>query len=158
MHINLLNDAFLSIIKESKSVKKNHKLVCVCFGNCRNLQLVEGGILWSRKVKEVKAYIDVQHFALSNQIKHVCNYVLISVLWCTLRSPHKKRCSVRLYLQLFVGRLMSYLCYLCFPPHSGIQCILCIVLRFVCLPLVSFAPNAASLSGLYFLYCPFGFL
>jgi hypothetical protein len=32
------------------------------------------------------------------------------VLWCPLRCMHK---TVRLYLQLFVGGLMSYLYYLC---------------------------------------------
>jgi hypothetical protein len=33
----------------------------------------------------------------------VCFYVLSSVLRCPLRFPHKKLCSVRLYLQLFSG-------------------------------------------------------
>ena len=36
-----------------------------------------------------------------------------------------KRCSVRLYLQLFVGGLMSYLRYLCLFSHGGVQRILC---------------------------------
>jgi len=44
--------------------------------------------------------------------------VMISVL---------KRCSVRLYLQLFVGGLMSCLRYLCVLAHGGIQHILCCV-------------------------------
>jgi hypothetical protein len=35
-----------------------------------------------------------------------------------------KRCSVRLYLQLFVGGLMSYLRYLCLLAHSDVQHIL----------------------------------
>ena len=39
-------------------------------------------------------------------------------------------CSVRLYLQLFVGRIMSYLRYLCFSAYSGVQHIFCCV--FVC--------------------------
>ena len=65
----------------------------------------------------------------------MCLYVLDSVLWCPLRFPHKNDvwlvftssclregacliyvisvCLVRLYLQLFVEGLMSYLCYLC---------------------------------------------
>ena len=38
---------------------------------------------------------------------------MCSVLWCLLRFPHYKLCSVRLYLQLFAGRIMSYLHYLC---------------------------------------------
>jgi len=48
-------------------------------------------------------------------------YVLSSVLWCPLR------CSVRLYLQLFVEGCMSYLHYLCLFAHSGVQYILCCV-------------------------------
>ena len=67
-------------------------------------------------------------------------------------------CSVRLYLQLFVGGFMPYLRYLCLSPHSGVQHTLCSVLCFVCLCLVSCVPNIASFSGLYILYCPFGFL
>jgi hypothetical protein len=39
----------------------------------------------------------------------ICLYVLSSVLWCPLRFMHNR---VRLYLQLYVGGLMSYLCYL----------------------------------------------
>ena len=35
------------------------------------------------------------------------------------------RCPVRLYLQLFVGGLVSYLRYLCLLVHSGVQHILC---------------------------------
>jgi hypothetical protein len=38
-----------------------------------------------------------------------------------------KQCSVRLYLQLFVGGLMSYLRYLCLFAYSGVQHILCYV-------------------------------
>ena len=38
-----------------------------------------------------------------------------------------KRFSVRIYLQLFVGGLMSYLRYLCLFAHSGVQHILCCV-------------------------------
>jgi hypothetical protein len=57
-----------------------------------------------------------------------------------------KRCSVRLYLQLLVGWLMSYLRYLCLLAHSGVQHILCCV--FICLRLV-FAMLPVSLN------CPF---
>ena len=38
-----------------------------------------------------------------------------------------KLCSVRLYLQLFVGGLMPYLRYLSLFVYSGIQHILCCV-------------------------------
>jgi hypothetical protein len=40
-------------------------------------------------------------------------YVLSSVLCFPLRFPYKKRCSVRVFPQLFDGGLMYYLCYLC---------------------------------------------
>ena len=45
-----------------------------------------------------------------------------------------KRCSVRLYLWLFVGVLVSYLRYLCCFTYSGVQhIVLCFVfLRLVC--------------------------
>jgi hypothetical protein len=42
--------------------------------------------------------------------------------------------TVRLYLQLLVGWLMSYLRYLCLFAQSGVQHILCCV--FICLRLV----------------------
>jgi hypothetical protein len=53
---------------------------------------------------------------------------------------------------------MPYLRYLCLSPHSGVQHILCSVLCFVCLCLVSNLCNVASFSGLYILYCSFAFL
>ena len=48
------------------------------------------------------------------------------VVMCVTNSAWK-RCSVYLYLQLFVGVLMSYLRYLCLFAHSGVQHILCCV-------------------------------
>ena len=57
-----------------------------------------------------------------------------------------KRCSVRLYLQLFVEWLMSYLCCLCLFAHSGIQHILCCV--FVLFVFIMCVPNVASVSEL----------
>jgi len=39
-------------------------------------------------------------------------------------------CSVRLYLKLFVGELVSYLHYLCLFVYSGVQHILCCVICF----------------------------
>jgi hypothetical protein len=47
-----------------------------------------------------------------------------------------KQCSVRLYLQLFVVGLISYLCYLCLLAHSGVQHILCCVFDLFFLRLV----------------------
>jgi hypothetical protein len=71
----------------------------------------------------------------------VLNYELMSLLklkiWSEvifMNKQTKKPCSVRLYLQLFVGGLMLYLRYLCLFVYSGVQHILCCV--FVSLPLV----------------------
>jgi len=56
----------------------------------------------------------------------MCLYVLGSVTISAYR-----RCSVGLYLQLFVGveggwgEVMSYVRYLCLFTHSGVQSILC---------------------------------
>jgi hypothetical protein len=47
-----------------------------------------------------------------------------------------KRCSVRLYLQLFVAKLKSYLRYLCLFGYSGVHHILFCVFCFACLRLV----------------------
>ena len=55
------------------------------------------------------------------------------------------RCSVRLYLQLFVGRIMSYLLYLCMFSHSGVQHISWIVF------LLCFSSSCV----LYTQYCQF---
>jgi len=75
--------------------------------------------------------------------------------------------SGNLYFQLFVGRLVSYLRYLCLFAYSGIKHILCCVFLFCfsssccqflwivhfLLPL-----RAASFSRLSILYFPFGIL
>jgi hypothetical protein len=56
------------------------------------------------------------------------------------------RCSVRLYLQLFVGGLMSYLRFLCFFAHSGVQDLLC------CVFVLFFFPSLFKLSFHHHLY------
>ena len=65
-------------------------------------------------------------------------------------------CSVCLYLQLFVGKLMSYLhCVVCVwwcPTHIVLN------FYFAFLRLVSWVPNVASFSGLSNFYCPCGIL
>jgi hypothetical protein len=38
-----------------------------------------------------------------------------------------KRCSVRLYIQLFVGEFISYLCYLYLYAYSVVHYILCYI-------------------------------
>ena len=62
-----------------------------------------------------------------------------------------KLCSFGFCLQLFVGELVSYLCYSYLFVYSSVQYTLCCVVCFVCLRLVSWVPNAASLFGLYIL-------
>ena len=68
----------------------------------------------------------------------MCLFVLCSVFWYDFRK--KKRCSFGLYLQLFVGGLMSYLRYLCLfgsslPPvvcrRSHVLFTLFVFVRFV---------------------------
>ena len=66
------------------------------------------------------------------------HFLFVFTFWsscCDIRYDiHIKWCSVRLYLQLLV---MSYLCYLCLFPHSGVQHILCLFFCvFFCLRLM----------------------
>ena len=49
------------------------------------------------------------------------------ILLCVYNDFRIRRCSVRFYLQLFVGGLMPYLRYLCLFTYSGVQHILCCV-------------------------------
>ena len=57
----------------------------------------------------------------------MCPYVP----WCLLRFPHRKRCSVLIYLEFFVRGFMSFLCCLCLLAHSGVQHILsCVFVLF----------------------------
>ena len=80
----------------------------------------------------------------------MCFYVLSFVLWCPLWFPHKKLCSVHLYLQLFVGGLMFYLHCLCVVVSNTYCVALCLSLS--CVPCV------ASFSGLSIFDCPLGTL
>ena len=84
----------------------------------------------------------------------MCLYVLSSVLWCLLRFPHKKRCSIHLYLWLFVGGFMSYLRYLWLLAHSGVQNILCCV--FCCFSLA--CVHYVAICAVFLFDYPFGFL
>jgi hypothetical protein len=96
---------------------------------------------------------------------------LLGVMSVTISA--QKRCSVRHYIQLIVGGLMSYFIqYLCWFVYSGVQHILCCVFFcFVCLRLVSCAWWCYVLCFLFcwslscvlctqccqFLNCPSGF-
>jgi len=61
-----------------------------------------------------------------------------------------------IYLQLFVGGLMSYLRYLCLVACSGVRHILCCVVVFIFLRLV-YPVLPVSQDCPYF-HCPFGIL
>ena len=73
-------------------------------------------------------------------------YVFRVVISATIFA--QKRCSIRLYLQLFVGGAMSYLLYLCLFVYNGVQTHIVLCFCLVCLLLVSCVPNVASFSGL----------
>ena len=55
-----------------------------------------------------------------------CLYVHSSVVWFQLRFPHKNDVRFGFYPQLFVGVLISYLCYMCLFVNSGVNYILTI--------------------------------
>jgi hypothetical protein len=83
--------------------------------------------------------------------------VLLCFFWFLVRcydgrySFRIKRCSVRIYFQLFVGGLMSYLCYLSLLAHSGVPHILCCVfLLFIFVLYFVYPMLPVSLD------CPFG--
>jgi len=61
-----------------------------------------------------------------------------------------KLCSVRLYLQLFVVGLMSYLRYSCLFAYNGVQHILCCVLVLLVFVLYFvYSMLSVSLCGLF---------
>jgi len=88
----------------------------------------------------------IVHRSLNNEIWHFNLYLYV----------HVHRCSVRFYPQLFVGRRVSYLGYLCMFAHVGVRHILCCVFVLFC---SSCVPYVASFAGFFFfLDCHFGIL
>jgi hypothetical protein len=81
---------------------------------------------------------------------HFCFIFLIHVLSSVMSVAISawRRCSVRLYFQLFVWVFMSYLRYLCLLAYSGFQHILCCVF-------VLFFLVLCALCCQVFLNCPF---
>jgi len=88
----------------------------------------------------------------------VCVAYLFSCLWSLRSEFHvvmsftmsaSKRCSVLLYLQLFVGGLMSYLRHLCLVAYIGVQHIFGFS--------SSYVPYVSSFSGLSICYSPLVF-
>ena len=94
--------------------------------------------------------------------KHIKPKVrLLYMSHCVLVLQNEKQeipwCLVRLYPQLFVRGLMSYLCYLCLFAYSGVQCILCcFFVIFLCLLYPMDCPIfiAPSYSLIYVYYTP----
>ena len=83
-------------------------------------------------------------------------FLLIVLVFCVVKFvtiSAWKRCSVRLFLQLYVGGLMSYLSYLCLLAHSGVQHILCCVFWFACFRIVSCVWCCPTHIVLCFLFC-----
>ena len=80
----------------------------------------------------------------------------MSTFWvhcCDVRYDfHITRCSIRLYLQLFVRELMFYLRNLCLLAYRGVQNISSFVFVFVFFS--SCVPNVGSFSGLSILIDP----
>ena len=97
-------------------------------------------------------------------IKHVFG-VSLSPVVCTFSFGHCVVCSSSIYefslpLWYLQTLLMLYLLDLYLFTHSGVQHIFCVffVWSVFVLCLVHCVPNAASVSGLSILDCPFGFL
>jgi hypothetical protein len=63
------------------------------------------------------------------------------------------RFSVRVYLQLFVGRSMSYVLYLCLFAYSGVQDILCCVFALIFFVLCTLC---CKFRWILHFGCPFG--
>jgi hypothetical protein len=56
---------------------------------------------------------------------YVFTFLVLCSVFCDVHYDcHIKRCSVRLYSQLLLGGLMSYLCYLCLFAYSEIKHVL----------------------------------
>ena len=77
-------------------------------------------------------------------------------LFVMLRFLEKKRCQIRLYLQLFVGGFMSYLRYFCLFTYSVVYHILCCVL--FCLSSFLCTLCCQFLWIVHLFYCPFRIL
>jgi hypothetical protein len=118
---------------------------------------------WATQVQPTEPLVFWWHTCMTTKIKKMsntliflvfvcvvilCVYFLSSVLWWTLRFLHKIY-VVRLYLQLFVRVLMSYLRYLCFFLRIVVSNTYCVVVLFYLSS--SCVPHAASLSELSFL-------
>ena len=108
----------------------------------------------STEMNEIKRVIFtlVNIYGIFNILWNFTNFIKTNVYDCcfSLIDCFNDVCLVRLYLQLFVGGLMSYLHYLCLFVHSGVQHIVSCIYLF-CLS----SSYVASFSGLSIFDCPF---
>ena len=113
------------------------------------LVINEGQHGWNCQIKGCVEFV----FSVNQNTDVILNILRAD---CPLHSKYLyhacNRCSVRLYLQLFVGGLMSYQRYLCLLTYNGVQHILCYVFCFVFLCLVY--PNLPISLDFKFLIAP----
>jgi hypothetical protein len=76
------------------------------------------------------------------------------VLCCDVRDDFRiKWCSVLLYPLLFVGGLVSYLCYLCLFVYSGVQYVLCCIFLRPVYPVLYFSSSCVPCVVFFFVLC-----
>ena len=104
------------------STKHTHKTKDRVTRTLHYLVINEGQHGWNCQIKGCVEFV----FSVNQN-----TYIILNILRadCPLHSKYLyhacNRCSVRLYLQLFVGGFMSYLRCLCLLAHSGVQHTLC---------------------------------
>jgi hypothetical protein len=86
---------------------------------------------WYGNSKELKNKQTLLYFQITKLFYYIYPlYYIVDnrrlLLFLSIISP-LKRCSVRLYIELFVGGFMSYLPYLCLFACGGVQHILCVL-------------------------------
>jgi hypothetical protein len=108
------------ILLESKQIKQNGTINICC------LSFHDRFLYWiyTRVKLKIHSFSACHLIHCHTLAPHLYNEFCV-VMSVTISG--KKRCSVRLYIQLFVGGFMFYLRYLYLFVHSGVQHILCCV-------------------------------
>ena len=103
------------------STKHTHKTKDRVTRTLHYLVINEGQHGWNCQIKGCVEFV----FSVNQNTDVILNILRAD---CPLHSKYLyhacNRCSVRLYLQLFVGGLMSYQRYLCLLTYNGVQHIL----------------------------------
>ena len=100
------------------------------------IPLLENEIMYTKITSKQLMCSDVA-FSERSKVQFNCKQKVVS--HCVVTSvtiSTYKRCSVRLYLKLFVGGVMSYLRSLYLFAHSDVNHILCVVFLFLVFPLL----------------------